>query len=58
MATETNEKKCSICGKKFTEWPNDPWPIRKGANDICCDACNIAVVIPARFKNANKKEEE
>lgn len=42
------EKKCSICGKIFTEWGNNAYPINNGT---CCDDCNTSVVIPARINN-------
>ena len=57
MAT-IGEKKCSICGRKFKEWGNDPWPVRTGKNDVCCDMCNATVVIPARLAGLNAKEKE
>ena len=47
------EKTCCICGKKFIGFGNNPYPVKstsKGidSDDRCCDACNFAVVIPAR----------
>lgn len=41
-------KTCCICGKKFTEYGNNPWPIRDDGR--CCDKCNWTVVLPARIK--------
>lgn len=40
-------KKCSICGKEFTEWGNNAYPINDGT---CCDDCNRDIVIPARLQ--------
>ena len=40
-------KKCVLCGKKFTEWGNDPWPLAE--DGWCCDQCNALKVIPARL---------
>ena len=44
-----NEHVCSICGKKFTGWGNNPYPVTKGENDKCCDKCNEEKVVPARI---------
>jgi len=56
------EKKytCCICHKEFTTnqkyWGNNPEPVmpgydkKTGKNNLCCDDCNINVVIPARMK--------
>lgn len=42
-------KKCSICGKEFEGWGNNPYPVTKGEDDRCCDECNMLYVIPARI---------
>ena len=39
---------CAICGKTYTGFGNDAWPVKDGD---CCDACNTEYVIPARLKN-------
>ncbi|MEK6916053.1 MAG: hypothetical protein AABW89_05940 [Nanoarchaeota archaeon] len=40
--------KCSICGDLIEEkYGNNAQPVNDG---ICCDKCNIEVVIPARLK--------
>lgn len=49
-----NQKKCSICGKMFTGWGNNTWPVMTGDNDTCCDECNDTVVIPARIEKLFK----
>ena len=40
-------KMCVLCGKMFTEWGNDPWPLAE--DGWCCDHCNQLKVIPARI---------
>jgi len=40
-------KRCVICGKEFSEYGNDPWPIKE--NGRCCDACNSEFVIGIRI---------
>ena len=44
---DTEEKICCICGKKFTGWGNDPWPVKKEGE--CCDECNNSQVLAARL---------
>ena len=41
---------CSICGKEFNDWGNNPYPVTKGEDDKCCDDCNMEYVIPARIE--------
>lgn len=49
MANET--KKCCICGKQFTGWGNNPWPVyTEDLNAECCDDCNADRVLPARLE--------
>lgn len=48
--------KCIICGKTFTGYGNDPWPviIEEDCEEdevLCCDKCNEEVVIPKRVSN-------
>lgn len=42
------EKTCCICSKTFTEWGNNPAPVR--TNGTCCDDCNEAHVLRARVE--------
>lgn len=51
-------KKCCICGKHFSGWGNDPWPVNMNSGTVCCDECNYNVVIPARIAALHKKEEK
>lgn len=57
------DKTCCICGKKFSGWGNNPWPVDKREFAVCCDSCNDTKVIPARIslqmamKNSCKKGE-
>jgi len=55
-----NEMKvCCICGRKFTGWGNNPYPVTDDGE--CCDACNSVYVIPARLRQIyakNEKEED
>lgn len=53
-----NQFKCSICGRVFTGFGNNPYPVTKGLNDRCCDICNETQVIPARIYALMHKEEE
>ena len=47
----SDKKICSICGKEYTGWGNNAWPVNEGR---CCDACNWNYVIPARLTEMSK----
>ena len=47
VMSKTNEKTCCICGRKFTGWGNNPYPVKDQGE--CCDDCNQQHVIPARL---------
>lgn len=49
------DKKCCICGKEFTGWGNNPWPIVDEEDARCCDNCNMMYVVPARLKTFIQK---
>jgi hypothetical protein len=38
---------CVICRKTFSEWPNNPWPVK--LNGVCCAKCDDLHVTPARM---------
>tara|TARA_R110002050_G_scaffold284501_1_gene433680 strand:- start:6 stop:221 length:216 start_codon:yes stop_codon:yes gene_type:complete len=39
-------KECNICKKQFKGFGNNPDPVRLWG--VCCDTCDMGVVIPAR----------
>lgn len=39
---------CSLCGKPYEHWGNNPEPIKR-LHERCCDQCNHEKVIPARM---------
>lgn len=41
---------CCLCEGIFQGIGNDPFPVRKGGTDECCNACNLKYVIPARLE--------
>lgn len=43
-------ERCSICGGEITGRGNNAAPVADGR---CCDACNMAVVVPERRKAAD-----
>ena len=47
-------KRCVLCGCRFNEWGNDPWPLKE--EGWCCDRCNATKVIPARIAQVEKDE--
>lgn len=41
---------CCLCGKPVEEERgNNPYPVDKNADHVCCDECNFNKVIPARI---------
>lgn len=48
--------KCCICGKEIEGYGNNPYPIKQ--DGLCCDSCNINIVIPARINEIYRKKEE
>ena len=49
---------CCICGKRFEEFGNNPWPVKVGTCIYCCDDCNLNVVIPARIERSIAQGQE
>lgn len=47
--SNNQEYECCICGKKFTGWGNNPYPVVDDENARCCDMCNETKVLPARL---------
>ena len=47
---------CCLCGEKIEGYGNNPAPLRTEGH--CCDDCNIARVIPARFPTTIKMTKE
>ncbi len=45
---------CCICGDEFVGYGNNPEPVKSHDDGVCCDACNIKFVLPARLANFNK----
>ena len=45
-------ERCSICGGEITGHGNNAAPVTDGR---CCDACNMAVVVPARAKQSEEE---
>ena len=56
MKMNNQENVCCICGKKFTGWGNNPWPVVTDEDARCCDACNGEKVVPARLAMMFNKE--
>ena len=44
-------RKCCICGGKLPigKYGNNPEPVKPSSSGVCCDKCNMQVVIPARL---------
>ena len=42
--------KCCLCGKDILQpYGNNPEPVKH--EGLCCDECNIKIVVPARLNN-------
>tara|TARA_R110002020_G_scaffold369320_2_gene581149 strand:- start:3466 stop:3702 length:237 start_codon:yes stop_codon:yes gene_type:complete len=50
-APEGEKKTCCLCGTVFTEWGNNPEPIKSFEEGKCCNYCNDKHVIPARIRD-------
>lgn len=40
-------KRCCLCNKPIIGYGNNAEPVKSG---ICCNKCNVNIVIPARFE--------
>lgn len=50
---------CCWCGKKFTGYGNNPYPLVKDKDARCCDECNQIVIFERiRQLEQNKKGED
>mgnify|MGYP004640773655 CR=1 FL=1 len=49
---------CCICGKKFTGFGNNPWPLTDDVDARCCDECNLNYVIVARIYGIKPNDKE
>lgn len=59
VITKTNKgekdmKKCCICGKTFTGWGHNPYPVKSDGE--CCSECNMQRVVPARLERLRMLE--
>lgn len=53
LSEDMEKKKCVICGKEFEGYGNNAQPVKDG---LCCDDCNMKVVIPARLEKSGLTE--
>lgn len=51
-------RKCSICGKPFKGFGNNPEPMRRWIDGACCNECNETKVIPARMNGWREVKDE
>ena len=50
MSKEEEEHICCICGKRFKGHGNNPEPVKKIDEGVCCNECNETVVMRARIE--------
>ena len=53
LHNEYKEYDCCICGRKFTGYGNNPYPVSN--NGRCCNTCDAECVIPVRMYIDNYK---
>lgn len=53
MRDSKNKRECVICGREFSGYGNNPWPVMQTGK--CCDECNFDVVLPARMAGNTRK---
>ena len=54
LKEDKNTFTCCICGKETEGYGNNPHPVKDDGE--CCDECNVKVIIPARLKALEEKE--
>ena len=54
MTMDKKTTKCCICGREFTGWGNNPWPVKTEGE--CCYECNMRVVVPARIARVEQNK--
>ena len=53
-----DKKTCCICGKEFEGWGNDPWPVVTDEDAVCCDNCDMTVVLSARVNEMQMQHKQ
>lgn len=46
---------CCLCGKEFTGFGNNPYPLDDTPNARCCDKCNDSVVVARMYLKASRQ---
>lgn len=49
--------RCAICGKEVEGFGNNPYPIRLGEDDRCCNDCD-GIVVMARIALLGRSSED
>lgn len=50
--------KCCWCGKQFTGYGNNPYPLVKDEGARCCDDCNRYVILERIRQIVNKEDKK
>ena len=48
-----NSQVCVLCKESFAGWGNNPEPLAKYEEGVCCDQCDMDKVIPKRIEEHN-----
>lgn len=49
------EHKCCICGRTFYGWGKNPAPVKN--EGVCCDDCNVNVVLKERLRRIKESQD-
>lgn len=44
---------CCFCKREFKDFVNNPYPVCKQEDALCCDECDQKIVVPSRFQMFN-----
>jgi hypothetical protein len=53
VTDKDNSQVCVLCKESFAGWGNNPEPLAKYEEGVCCDQCDMDKVIPQRIKEHN-----
>ena len=52
---QNEEHQCCICGRTFYGWGKNPAPVKD--EGVCCDDCNVNVVLKERLRRIKESQE-
>ena len=57
---DQEKKSCCFCGVALEDFKdqNSPFPANEDPDAVCCDKCNMEIVVPARIEKIKENAEE